>query len=123
MLNVDEGSLEILSKRNFVLNFRFGETQLRKVKYPGQRHSEITATPSKGNASTAGAKSNITEYTKEPFIGSSRKDGQHTTKRSVPERMPDKMRETRLFLQNENDRTIASCKGKEKRSLPSHETD
>ncbi|XP_062712521.1 uncharacterized protein LOC134289869 [Aedes albopictus] len=123
MLNVDEGSLEILSQRNFILNFRFGETQLRKVKYPGQRHSEITATPPKGNASTVGAKSNITEYTKEPFIGSSSKDGQHSTKRSVPERMPDKMRETRVFLENENDRTIASCKGKEKRSLPSHETD
>lgn len=39
-LNVDEESLKILANCNFVLNFRFGETQLRKVKTQGQRQCE-----------------------------------------------------------------------------------
>lgn len=36
-VNMDEESLKILTERNFVLNYRFGETQLRRIKPQGNR--------------------------------------------------------------------------------------
>lgn len=39
-LYLDEESLRTLADRNFVLNFRFGETQLRKVKTQGRSQDD-----------------------------------------------------------------------------------
>lgn len=43
-IHLDEESHKILSKRNFVLNFRFGETRLRKVKPSSLRQTDSEKT-------------------------------------------------------------------------------
>lgn len=122
LLNVDEDSLAILSKRNFVLNFRFGETQLRKVKNLGQRNSDTeTNSRQKTINPSANEKSQATEIPKTNGK-SGYKESLSSTNDRLPIRFPEKATSSKIFTCEEKDGSPAPRTSQVERAINSNET-
>lgn len=125
-LNIDVDSLKTLSERNFVLNFRFGETQLRKVKTLAQRSTDSTAdaNPITEDANKGSCNDTVGASLKGSTKGnkdSGRSGGRHSASGSGTTGDLAKTT-TNEHSRGSNDGPIAGLKGKEQRSNNQNET-